>query len=235
MKLTVIGSSSSGNGYILEHGNEAIIIEAGFPASDVLKKVRYNKVKGLLLTHEHQDHAKHVKTYLDKAITVFSGLGTMQALKLDTHYNFERIQESDVFEVSENIKVFPFSTYHDVAEPLGFLINWKGYGNICFITDSYLMPYNFSNVRMFVVEANYDEYLLSMNEEYYINRVIKSHSSFDNTMEFLEKNVCDKTDNIVLTHLSNGNSNSKQFKKECERAFGVATTIADKGTVVEYF
>jgi hypothetical protein len=31
MKLTVLGSSSSGNGYVIQSQSEAIIVEAGMP------------------------------------------------------------------------------------------------------------------------------------------------------------------------------------------------------------
>ena len=58
MKLKVLGSGSSGNCYILENDNEALIIEAGLPFMKVKKALNFNvmKIKAVLITHIHSDH-----------------------------------------------------------------------------------------------------------------------------------------------------------------------------------
>ena len=63
MKLKILGSSSSGNCYILDNGNEALIIEAGIKLLDVKKALGWNirKVVGCLITHQHNDHSKYIK------------------------------------------------------------------------------------------------------------------------------------------------------------------------------
>ena len=67
MELRVLGSSSSGNCYILDNGNEALIIEAGIRFIDVKKALDFNirKVVGCLITHQHNDHAKYAKAMVD--------------------------------------------------------------------------------------------------------------------------------------------------------------------------
>lgn len=62
MVVRVLGSSSSGNCYILDDGNEALIIEAGIRFAEVKKALRFNlrKVAGCLITHQHNDHAKYI-------------------------------------------------------------------------------------------------------------------------------------------------------------------------------
>lgn len=55
MFLRVINSGSSGNGYILESENEALIIECGCKLIDIKKALNFNisKVVGCLVSHEH--------------------------------------------------------------------------------------------------------------------------------------------------------------------------------------
>ena len=67
MELKVLGSSSSGNCYILDNGKEALILEAGVRFKEVKKALGYNlrKVVGCLITHRHQDHAKYIKAMVD--------------------------------------------------------------------------------------------------------------------------------------------------------------------------
>lgn len=55
MLLKVVGTGSSGNCYILENENEALILEAGCRMKSALKTIDYNvsKISGVLITHEH--------------------------------------------------------------------------------------------------------------------------------------------------------------------------------------
>jgi phosphoribosyl 1,2-cyclic phosphodiesterase len=54
-KLITLGSSSSGNAYILDCGNEQLIIELGVSWKDILKGLDYNltKVRACLVSHQH--------------------------------------------------------------------------------------------------------------------------------------------------------------------------------------
>lgn len=52
-KLTVLGSSSQGNGYLLEVGEDKLILECGVPAKEMLKLINWEskKVAGCLTSH----------------------------------------------------------------------------------------------------------------------------------------------------------------------------------------
>lgn len=54
-KLKCFGSSSSGNGYILENENEALLIECGCRFMDCKKAMNFqiSKIVGCLISHEH--------------------------------------------------------------------------------------------------------------------------------------------------------------------------------------
>jgi hypothetical protein len=54
MELTVLGSSSEGNAYVLQRGR-SLLLEAGIPFKKVLAALGNNvkKIVGCLITHEH--------------------------------------------------------------------------------------------------------------------------------------------------------------------------------------
>ena len=55
MFMKVLGSSSSGNCYLLDSGKEVLVIEAGVPFADVKEAIGYqtSKIVGVLSSHEH--------------------------------------------------------------------------------------------------------------------------------------------------------------------------------------
>ena len=61
------------------------------------------------------------------------------------------------------------------------------------------------------------------------NRVAENHMSIETCKNMLLANDLGETVNVILLHLSDGNSDSKDFKKQIEEATGKPTYIADKG------
>ena len=55
MILKVLGSSSRGNGYILETDKEALVLEGGVSLTQVKKAMDFNtsKIVGVCISHEH--------------------------------------------------------------------------------------------------------------------------------------------------------------------------------------
>ena len=72
MRLLVLKSGSSGNGYVLYNDREALIIECGVSYDTCLKALKFKRgiIVGALVTHEHLDHSKYVEQYLEAAIPV---------------------------------------------------------------------------------------------------------------------------------------------------------------------
>lgn len=65
MKLKVLGSSSSGNCYILDAHEEILILDAGVNFKEVQKALEFDfrGVRGVLITHEHMDHLKYAPNF----------------------------------------------------------------------------------------------------------------------------------------------------------------------------
>lgn len=239
MELTILGSSSKGNCYILQNDTEALVIECGVSIKEVKKAVDFNisKIVGCIVTHEHLDHSGYINEFLSARINVFVSAGTDSKLKLKSSY-LPLIIEAGVKKQIGNFTILPFDVKHDCAEPLGFLIKHDETGNVLFVTDSYFVPYTFANLNNILIEANYRTDLLQKNIDAgripaaLQDRTLQSHMSLDTCMEALQANDLRKVNNIVLLHLSDGNSNADEFKAEVHNATGKTVTIADRNVKI---
>ncbi len=238
MELKVLGSSSAGNCYLLENENECLIIEAGVKFSEVKKALGFKtaKISGLILTHEHGDHARHVLEYAESGINCYASNGTLRALKSSSHryYAVEKFKRTQI----GNFSIIPFDVKHDVAEPFGFLIFHKDMGCAMFLTDTHYCEYTFKGINHFIIEANYSEQILSERvfkgevKAFLQNRIIQSHMSLETCIETIKANDLQSAKNVVLIHLSDGNSNEAMFKKAVEQSCGVPTQVADVGSKI---
>lgn len=238
--FNVLGSGSKGNGYVLTASNgSALVIEAGVKSIELKKLLAfdYTKVAGVLVTHSHGDHAKYIGDYTEKGINVYTGQETIDKLNIKSH-RAHALQEKKAVMIG-GFKVFPVPMKHDVP-CLGFVINHPESGNIVFVTDSYFSPWKFSNISQWIVECNYSQEIMDGKDGYGAtnsfvrNRVISSHLSLENCLELFKANDMTKTINIVLTHLSDTNSNEKQFKKAVENQTLKKVTVADTGLEINF-
>ena len=242
MDLKVLGSSSKGNCYILENDSESLIIECGVNIKDIKKALdfSFNKVSGCILTHEHKDHSFSLIDLLKAGVDVYASKGTFKALGYKQHHRIKHIAANTLFQVG-SFKVLPFAIQHDCVEPLGFIINHPETGNILFITDSYYVSNKFRNINNIIIEANFSEGIIQKRvedgklPEFLQDRIFTSHMSIETTLKTLEANDLSQVNNIVLIHLSDGNSNADQFKSAVESQTGKRVHVADAGLVIENF
>ena len=237
MDLICLGSSSSGNCYILQNQNEALVIEAGVSLKDVKKAVNFNisKVVGCMVSHEHGDHAKYVKDFLKARINVWMSEETLRNVKYDKSDFLPFFAESGSKIKIGGFTVLPFGVKHDAAEPLGFLIKHEEIGLLLFITDSFYVPYTFTGLTNIMIECNYRMDLLQEGIQSgripnkLRDRTLESHMSIDTCRKALLANDLSKVNNIILLHLSDGNSNAEEFKEDIRLATGKRVHIAEKG------
>lgn len=234
MKLTVLGSNSSGNCYIIQNETEALILECGIRFSEVQKALNFNlkKVVAAFVTHEHGDHAKYITEFISRNIPIFASSGTLEAKKVKGNI----IEHQKPVSVG-NFRIIPFDVKHDCAEPMGFYISHPETGNILFATDTYYIPYVFPNIRHWMIECNYRKDILDRNcpegfKRVLRDRTLQSHMSYETCIDALKSNDLSQTNTITLIHLSDSNSNASEFKEGVLKMFGKTTYIADKGLVI---
>ena len=245
MKLKVLGSSSKGNCYLLESENETLIIECGISFKEIKVALDFNlrNVVGCLVTHEHGDHSKSLRDLLKAGINIYTSFGTARGIVkecevIETYNRFNYIKAFEQFKVG-GFTVMPFDVHHDVEEPLGFLINHKDIGTIIFATDTSYLEYRFKELTNILIECNYSEKILLENmangsvDSSTGVRIASTHMSFENCKEMIKANDNPKLKNIVLLHLSDGNSNAKEFKEQIYKLTNKAVYVADKGLEIE--
>lgn len=239
MKLRILGSGSSGNCYLLENESTALIIECGIRFKDIIQALDFNlkKVAGVLVSHEHKDHCKAVNDVIKAGLNVFASYGTIEAMGINHSHRVTGCEAMKKFYIND-FTVMPFDVKHDAKEPFGFLINHSDCGNVIFITDSYYVAYRFKDINQIIVEANYSSEIINERQaaggihNKYRDRVIQSHMSIETCIGLLKANDLSAVNNIVLIHLSDGNSHAADFKKQVEDLTGKTVTIADKGMEV---
>ena len=241
MKLKVLGSSSSGNCYLIEaNDNEKLILDAGVNFKVVQKELKYNfkGINGVLVTHEHMDHLKYATNFALNGIDIYASQGTFNKLNLKG-YRFKVIKALKQFSIG-NFIILPFDTQHDAVEPLGFLIQYKPTGEkLLYATDTYYIKYKFNKLNYLLIECNYNKDIAKENaKDGVINktrytRLLESHFSLENVLVFLQSNDLSSAKHIVLCHLSDTNSNQAIMKDKVYEQTKIETTIARTGLDLE--
>lgn len=246
MKLHVLGSSSAGNGYLLDNGKTALLIEAGVGVKSVCRCLNYDlsRLQGVLISHEHGDHAKHACQLIKRGIHVYTSKGTAKNLKdVDPDSPFLNIVDPYTpFHVGAAFKVMAIRVNHDAAEPFGFFIEIRENGdrqNLIFATDTKNFPFEVKEAQTWMIECNYSESILAKNvskgiiDPIQANRVRASHLSLSSCAKALLKNDLRHTQRIVLLHLSDRNSNAEQFQNTIDALTGRPTYVAEPGLEIE--
>lgn len=251
MKMTVVGSGSSGNCYVLQNEKTALVIEAGMKLALAKQYLDWNlaKVAGCIISHQHNDHAGYAKEYETAGIPLLALPEVIAAKRLGSATPIETGRWYTMGEFN----ILPFPLLHDVPT-VGFLIEHYATGRILFATDTYALSrmeltpqgkekyvkYNFGGIAHWMIEANYSDNILRRNIEHgnipekFRERLMVSHMSIVNCKNTLKRMDTSKTRDIMLIHLSDGNSDERRFVKSIREATGKRTFVARQGLQVDY-
>lgn len=218
--IKCLASGSSGNSWILDDGEEILLLECGIPVKDVKIGINFqiSRVVGCAVTHSHVDHAKY--------ITQYEGCG------LNVYKPYEAVGDIGYARFgSFFIQSFPL--VHDVP-CFGFLISNSNIGRILYATDTEYIRYRFRNLNYVIVEANYANELLDDDLDDTVKRhhVLRGHMELQTTIRFLKNNVDENTRAVVLAHLSNENANRDMFLTKTSPMIEAPVWIAKKGLVI---
>lgn len=215
-------SGSSGNCYLVKTENTAILIDAGISGKKVfegLEKTETPKelLAGILITHEHSDHTKSLKTLLKKAknLKAFTNKKTWDCLGLDIMEDQREIFiTGDSFNI-QDIGVKTFQVSHDAADPVGYSF-YAGNKQISIVTDTGYMSEpiieEIQDADLLILEANHDVDMLKIGRYPWFlkQRVLGEEGHLSNVaagetiLKLLGKNKKERC--VLLAHLSKENN-----------------------------
>ncbi|MDR1692842.1 MAG: MBL fold metallo-hydrolase [Oscillospiraceae bacterium] len=236
MTLDIVATGSGGNCYLLAAGRDTLMLDCGVSYKRIQNALGYDasRVTGCLVTHEHNDHTRALGDLARAGIDCYMTRGTADAKGVSGH-RIHPVTAGRAF-TAGRFTAYPFQTEHDAAEPVGFLLSYEPTGErLLYATDTFFLRYAFKGVHYFMVECNYCKGIASTR---YLNgelakplydRLLASHFSLDHLKDFFR--ACDLTAarQIILVHLSDGNSDERRMVREIQSVTGVATAAAAAG------
>jgi phosphoribosyl 1,2-cyclic phosphodiesterase len=170
VRLTILGSGSSGNCAYVETEETRLLIDAGFSLRQIRQRLATiarvpENLTGILVTHEHSDHVRSLPALSEKLhIPIYGNRPTLEAVQYQYQTRLAcRLFATGVsFEVGD-ILVETFSVPHDAQDPVGYLLRTSA-GNIGFLTDlghaTRLVLERVRPAHVLVLEANHDVKML---------------------------------------------------------------------------
>lgn len=170
VRLTILGSGSSGNCAYLETEETRILIDAGFSQRQIRQRLAaigraVENLTGILITHEHSDHIQGLAALSGKLrIPVYCNRPTQEAIEyqLKTRIESRLFTTGAGFEIGD-ISVETFPIPHDAQDPVGFVLRTVA-GHFGFVTDlghaTKLVLERMRTANVLVLESNHDVKML---------------------------------------------------------------------------
>ncbi len=232
MRITVLGSGSSGNAVLISTENTNVLVDAGMSAREILRRlgevgVSADKLDAILLTHEHGDHAGGLRVLMGSvSCPVYLSRATEDAF-YDTRKGGQNgdsesskrrsalkertveIESSRDFQIGD-IDFEPFSVPHDAVDNFGFVAKKNGV-RIATLMDfghiSELIKEKLKGCDAIVIESNHSRDMLRACSMYTwdLKQRIMSrngHLSNEDLYDWLAGEFDGSARHIVLAHLS---------------------------------
>lgn len=129
MRFSSIGSGSSGNGLLIQSRDTTLLLDCGFGLRDAIHRLQRagispESLSGILVTHEHDDHAGGVFKLANKfGIPVWLTHGTLTMVErlMPKQRAFElHVIDSHAPFTIQDLEVNPFPVPHDAREPVQY-------------------------------------------------------------------------------------------------------------------
>ena len=223
LKCCSLYSGSSGNSFFIQSEAAKILIDAGVSCKKIetaLKRgfnLGIKDIDAIFVTHEHLDHSKSLNLISSKYnLPVFASRGTWKALNAKT----DKISDDNkkIFDLDKSfgfkdLRIFPFSTHHDAAEPCGFNI-YNNNSKVSIATDlGHIDDTLFNNLKdssFIMLESNYEPNILKFSSYPYKlkRRILSEHGHLSNgeAGETISKLMNYGLKDALLIHLSKENN-----------------------------
>lgn len=221
MRFSSIGSGSAGNGLLIEQGSTRLLLDCGFGLRDAEQRLaRINitpdQLTGILITHEHEDHAGGVFKLARKyRIPVWLTHGTFKMIEKilpAEPIQLNIIDSHSSFNIHE-LEVSPYPVPHDAREPVQYVFS-NGDKKLGVLTDTGCSTPHIQNMlsgcHALMLECNHDLEML-MNGIYPMSLKQRVSGRLGHLDNISAANILSKLDNhhlkhIIAAHLSEKNN-----------------------------
>lgn len=222
MRFASLGSGSAGNALVAEAGTTRLMVDCGFGLRETEQRLARleltpQDLDGILVTHEHDDHAGGVFRFAAKhRLTVWITHGTLRAAQRYIPDHFDAplmvIDSHSPFSVGA-LAVYPFPVPHDAGEPVQYVLS-DGAHKLGVLTDTGSstphIEQMLSGCDALVLECNHDLDML-MNGPYawpLKKRVSSRQGHLDNATSATLLSRLDnrKLQHLIAAHLSEKNN-----------------------------
>ena len=170
MRCWVLGSGSKGNALVIESDGERLLIDCGFGTRTLARRLAVadiapQSIGALLLTHEHEDHAKGAAAAATKwGWSVLGSADTLAAVR-DLPAGRRVALRSGATRALGAFDVTGVRVPHDAAGPMGFVVTARRSGQrLGAATDLGEVPPQllaaFERLDLLLLESNHDEGML---------------------------------------------------------------------------
>jgi len=224
VRVGVLGSGSSGNSTLVWAGGTRALVDAGFSARQLEVRleslgVAAEEIAGIVVTHDHGDHTR--------------GMGVFSRRHGTPLYMTERTRDAcaSLLRGTEDVRLYrpgrpfdlgdvrvePFLTVHDAADPVGVAVVERATGLRLGVATDLGRPtaqirHALEGCDVLILEANHDELMLATGPYPWSvkQRIASSHGHLSNqaAARFAVELLHPRLAGVVLAHLSS----------ECNRA-----------------
>lgn len=231
VRVSILGSSSSGNSAFIATDRTRILIDAGLSKRETFARLTAigedpKALDAILITHEHSDHVCGLPA-LAKALKVPVYLTRLAAPLIDWNgaaVDVRPFQAGSMFSIGD-IDVASFTIPHDAIDPVAFCLSSGGRmvgiaTDLGYIPDS--IKWHLRATDFLLLESNHDLEMLKVGpypwsvKQRVMGRM--GHLSNEVAARFIQEDLSDRTGTLVLGHLSEHNNYPELVRLIAEQA-----------------
>jgi phosphoribosyl 1,2-cyclic phosphodiesterase len=231
VKISVLGSGSSGNCTCIATENTCLLVDLGFGWRSLTRRLQEaglqdRKIDAVMFTHGHSDHTKGISSFRSRsAAPLFLNEGTQAEIRGLKEVDGKEIFCSDAPFIIGDFEIEAFPVSHDAAEPVGFRFRAEGIDGALATDLGELNDQVATKLRgceWLILESNHDEQMLKIGpypwdlKQRVLSRL--GHLSNQDLSNFLAGDFDGQASHILLAHLSRHNNDPEVALEQASRA-----------------
>lgn len=219
MRVALLGSGSSGNATLVRAGNTRVLVDAGFSARDLTRRLEIlgvapEQLDGIVISHDHGDHTRGMGVFARRHGTPLHMTERTRnaCAKLLRGEEVVHTYRAGYPFLIGDVRVEPFITVHDAADPVGLALVDECTGLRLGVATDLGRPtaqirHALAGCDLLILEANHDEVLLQTSAYPWSvkRRIASSHGHLSNqaAAQFVVELLHPRLAGVILAHLSN--------------------------------